>query len=119
MQNETAGEVHSHVIAVEGDPCPVIVELPSKIYTDRDAAWVVLMSILLKIPIESDHLSGLVVKASASRVKDSGFESRLCWDYSESIQTSDLKIGTPVATLPGAWHSRVSAGTGQPGGWVR
>ena len=27
----------------------------------------------------------------------------------------DFKIGTPVATLPGAWHFRVSAGTGWPG----
>ena len=26
-----------------------------------------------------------------------------------------LKMGTPVATLPGAWHYSVSAGTGQPG----
>ena len=26
-----------------------------------------------------------------------------------------LKIGTPVATLPGAWHYKVSAGTGRPG----
>ena len=32
-----------------------------------------------------------------------------------SSHTSDLKIGTPVATLPGAWRYRVSAGTGQPG----
>ena len=29
--------------------------------------------------------------------------------------TSDLKIGSPVATLPGAWRYRFSAGTGQPG----
>ena len=29
--------------------------------------------------------------------------------------TSDFKIGTPVATLPGAWYHRVSAGTGWPG----
>ena len=28
-----------------------------------------------------------------------------------SSNTSDLKIGTPVATLPGAWRYRVSAGT--------
>ena len=28
--------------------------------------------------------------------------------------SSDLKIGTPVATLPGAWRYRVSAGTGWP-----
>ena len=35
--------------------------------------------------------------------------------FSRSSQTSDLKTGTPVATLPDAWHSRVSAGTGWPG----
>ena len=29
--------------------------------------------------------------------------------------TSDLKIDTPVATLPGAWRYRVSAGTGRAG----
>ena len=62
-----------------------------------------------------DHLGGLVVKVSASRVEDPGFESRLRQNFSGSSHTSDLKIGTPVATLPGAWHYRVSAGTGQPG----
>ena len=31
-----------------------------------------------------------------------------------SSHTSDFKIGTPVATLPGAWRDRVSAGTGWP-----
>ena len=37
-----------------------------------------------------------------------------------SSHTSDLKTGTPVATLPGAWRYRVSAGTGRPGvgDWV-
>ena len=34
--------------------------------------------------------------------------------FSGSSHTSDLKIGTPVATLPGAWCYRVSTGTGQP-----
>ena len=34
--------------------------------------------------------------------------------FSGSSHTSDLKIGTPVATLPGAWCYRVSAGTGWP-----
>ena len=29
--------------------------------------------------------------------------------------SSDLKIGSPVATLPGAWRYRVSAWTGRPG----
>ena len=65
-----------------------------------------------------DRLVGLVVKASASTAEDPGFESRLRRDFSgvESYQwLSDLKNGTPVATLPGAWHYRVSAGTGRPG----
>ena len=34
--------------------------------------------------------------------------------FSGSSHTSDLKIGTPVATLPGAWRYRVIAGTGRP-----
>ena len=50
-----------------------------------------------------DRLVGQVVKASASRVEDPGFESRLHRDFFlRSSHTSDLKIGTPVATLPGA-----------------
>ena len=35
--------------------------------------------------------------------------------FSGSSHTSDLNIGTPVATLPGAWRYRVSTGTGRPG----
>ena len=61
-----------------------------------------------------DNLTGLVVKASASGEKGPGFKSRLRQDFSRSSHTSNLKIGSPVATLPGAWHYRVSAGTGQP-----
>ena len=60
-------------------------------------------------------LVGLVVKASASGAEDLGFKPRLWRDFSGSSHTSDLKIGTPVAILPGTWHYRVSAGTGWPG----
>ena len=35
--------------------------------------------------------------------------------FSGSSHTSDLKIGTPVATLPGAWRYRVSSGTARSG----
>ena len=52
---------------------------------------------------------GLVVKASASRAEDPGFESPLAPGFFLS-HTSDLKIGTPVAALPGTWHYSVSAG---------
>ena len=36
------------------------------------------------------------------------------WCFFPVRHTSDLKIGTPVATLPGACRFRVSAGTGWP-----
>ena len=45
---------------------------------------------------DNNRLAGLVVKAS-----DPGFESRLRRDFSGSSPTSDFKIGTPVAALPG------------------
>ena len=56
-----------------------------------------------------------MVKASVSGAEDPGFESCLRRDFFGSSHTSDLKIGTPVATLPGAWRYRVNAGTGWPG----
>ena len=62
-----------------------------------------------------NRLVGLVVKVSAYGAEDPGFESRLRRDFSGSSHTSDLKNGTQVATLPDAWHYRVSAGTSRPG----
>ena len=62
-----------------------------------------------------NRLDGLVVMASASRAEGPGFDSRLRRDFSGSSHTSDLKIGSPVATLPGAWRYRASTGTGRPG----
>ena len=61
-----------------------------------------------------DCLVGLVVKASASTAEHPGFQSSLRRDFLGSSPTSDLNIGTPVATLPGAWRCRVSTGTGRP-----
>ena len=55
------------------------------------------------ITTSMDSLIGLVVKASTSRAEDLGFEFRWQQDFSRSSHTSDLNIGTPVATLPGAW----------------
>ena len=57
-----------------------------------------------------------MAKAFASRAADPRFDSRLRrGDFFGSSHTNDLKIGTPVATLPGAWHYMVSTGTGWPG----
>ena len=54
-----------------------------------------------------------MVKAFASRAEDPGFESGWRRDFTGSSHTGDLNIGTPVATLPDAWRSRVSAVTGE------
>ena len=55
--------------------------------------------------------------ASGIRTRDRHNETLvfISRDFSGSSHTSDLKIGTPVATLSGAWHYRVSTGTGRPG----
>ena len=64
---------------------------------------------------QAHRLVGPVVKASALRVADPGFDSRLRRGVFGFSHTSDFKIGTPVVTLPGAWRYTVSAGTGRPG----
>ena len=69
----------------------------------------------LPLSRRTDRLSGLVIKASALGAEDPGFDSRLLRDLSGLSHTSDLRIGTLVATLPGAWRYRVSAGTARPG----
>ena len=74
-----------------------------------------LPAVVLRTFLLTHRLCGLMVKASAQRLEDPGLESRLRRDFSGLSQTSDLKIGTPVATLPGVWRYRVSAGTGRPG----
>ena len=59
--------------------------------------------------------SGLEVRRPPQERKIPGSNpagARIFWG---SSHTSDLKIGTPVATLAGAWCYKVSAGTGQPG----
>ena len=66
-------------------------------------------------PHRIHRLVDLVVKVSASRAEDLGFESYLRRDFSASNHTGDLEIGIPVPALPGAWRYRVSAGTGRPG----
>ena len=62
-----------------------------------------------------DRLVGLVVRRPPRERKIPGSNPACAGIFSGSSHTSDLKIGTPVATLPGAWHYRVSTGTGQPG----
>ena len=62
-----------------------------------------------------DRLVGLVVRRPPRERKILGSNPACAGIFWGLSHTSDLKIGTPVATPPGAWHYRVSAGTGQPG----
>ena len=66
--------------------------------------------------LPSDRLVGLVVRRPPRERKIPGSNPACAGIFGGgSSHTSDFKIGTPVATLPGAWRYRVSAGTGRPG----
>ena len=67
------------------------------------------------LPSICHHLIGLVVRRPPQEWKIPGSNPACDGIFLGSSHTSDLKIGTPVATLPGAWRFKVSAGTGQPG----
>ena len=62
-----------------------------------------------------DRLVGLMVRRLTRERKIPGSNPACARIFSGSSHTSDLKIGTLVDTLPGAWRYRVSAGTGRPG----
>ena len=87
---------------------------PEKPFWCRTLEMTVHFRLNPRCPTLKDRLVGLVAQASASRAEDNRFECRLCRDFCGSSHTSDLKIGTPLANLPGAWRYRVSAGTGWP-----
>ena len=61
------------------------------------------------------RLVGLVVRRPPRERKIPGSNPVCAGIFWGSSHTSDSKIGTPVATLSGAWRYRVSAGTGRPG----
>ena len=61
-----------------------------------------------------DRLVGLVVRRPPRERKIPGSNPACAGILSGLSHTSDSKIGTPVAILPGAWRYRVRAGTGRP-----
>ena len=63
---------------------------------------------------DKNRLVGLVVRRPPWERKILGSNPTCARIFSGLSHTSDSKIGTPVATLPGAWHYSVSAGTGRP-----
>ena len=63
----------------------------------------------------SDRLVGLVVRRPPREWKIPGSNPACSGIFSGSSHTSDIKIDTPVATLPVAWRYRVRTGTGRTG----
>ena len=65
--------------------------------------------------VPMDHrLIGQVARRSPREWKVPSSNPACIGIFLGSSHTSNLKIGSPVATLPGAWCYRVSTGTGQP-----
>ena len=62
-----------------------------------------------------NSLVGLAVRRPPRERKIPGWNPACAGIFSGSSHTRDSKIGTPVASLPGAWRYRVSVGTGRPG----
>ena len=96
-RNRMNGHMYSKLKTGQTDSCPC------------DTASATSQHLLKDRPLrDTDRLVGLVPNRE--------FESRLrSEDFFQSSHTSDLKIGTQVATLPGVWRCRVNAGTG----WLR
>ena len=78
------------------------------------ALWMRLCGKMLP-PVTSYRLVGLVVRRPPRERKVPGSNPASAGIFSGPSHTSDLNIGTPVATLSGAWRYRVSTGTGRPG----
>ena len=66
------------------------------------------------LPIKK-RLVGLVIRRPPREWKIPVSNPACARIFSGSSHIDDSKTGTPVATLPGAWRSRVSAGTSRPG----
>ena len=73
------------------------------------------LKICMNFQCHANCLVGLVVKAPTSRAEDPGSNPACAEIFPGSSNTSDLKIGTPVATQADTWRYRVSTGTGLPG----
>ena len=71
-------------------------------------------SFCLHVSFYFSGLVGLVVRRPPREWKILGSNPACAGIFSGSSHTSDSKIGTPVATLPGAWRYRVSTATGRP-----
>ena len=97
-------------------PCDFLVEALNargwqSVVIDRQSGCVCLGTFVCYSPPRWPSGYGVRLQSGRSRGSNPACDGI----FPGSSHTSDLKIGTPVATLPGALRYRVSAGTGWPG----
>ena len=101
-----------NAVVVVAPGVKVIIAIPTTLTLGLLPLLLFLSPLLL---LRQYRLVGLVVRRPPQERKILGSNPAGGGIFSGSSHISDLKIGTPVATLPGAWCYRVSAGTGRPG----
>ena len=100
-----------HLADTIPNPIPSPTALKWKFVTEK--IWKLGSSVM---SLHTPHpLVGQVARRLPRERKIPGSNPACAWIFLWSSHTSDLKIGTPVAILPGAWRYRVSTGTGRPG----
>ena len=113
MGTQTSSDGHSDHSAQCGGRTMVVCWARSSLHLGQGVPGIYRFFFL---PVSIEHrLVGLVVRRPPRERKIPGSYPAFAGIFSGSSHTSDSKIATPVATLPGAWRYRVSAGTGRPG----
>ena len=109
----TSGAYHMQRVVLRATWCEgtaqllSLTELKSHLFELYFVGWIIK-------PMKEGRKPEYPEKTPGDELQNPRFESRLWRGFSGSSHTSDFKIGTPVATLPGAWRYRVSAETGRP-----
>ena len=111
----SGNEVRSHVNVCARACVCVFTRACVRVYVLLLYQWSVQAVLFRPVPTMRDRLVGLVVRRPPRERKIPGSNPACVEIFSGSSHTRDLKIGTPVATLPDAWRYRVSTGTGRPG----
>ena len=77
-----------------------------------------LLGVVVRRPprrLQTHGLLGVAVRRPPRRPQTGVWFPLSLWTFFRSSRASDLKIETPVSTLPGAWNYGVSAGAGWSG----
>ena len=108
-QQRVTGHAHRHTCFTDGSKARKLTQAPFSV-----AYLYTTLSTKSRLLLSTASLA-LWLKRPLRERKIRGSNPACARTFPGLSHTSDLKIGTPVATLPYAWRYRVSAGTGWPG----